>query len=493
MASTTPSTKAQADSTTAPSQPTTDEKVHAASAAFNHFSQGKRHLLVGDFKSAVAAFKEATESLVELYGEQAPECGDAYYHYGHALLELARKEAGVLGPDLDGGSSQEGSTGDDEDEEEESEESQEEEESGKKEEGEEGEEEEQDGEGKEKEKKEGNAEEGEGENTEEEEEVTTLQCAWEWLDVARVIFDKQEETPEVVKKRAQIRLSLGEVCMESEDYEGAINEFKQCLEMQESVLEKDDRSLAETHYQLGLVYSLSDKFDSAVSHFTAAVDVIQLKIKNLQARVTEKNSWSKERRDKHLAESKDVFYTEEGEIEDLQQLLPDIQLKIVDMKEMMAASVEKLQQAAKAMLLGKGEGPGSSGAVFSQAREEEASGSAASSSKSSDAKPLMCQVRRKRKPEEDESADDQKKPRLENGVKSDGSEKQDEDKSMAGKCSVAKPIAVKRKVAQNGKDSSSESSPTKAESSPAKAESSPTKSESSSNAIESSSAPQEIK
>ncbi|KAK8394615.1 hypothetical protein O3P69_005819 [Scylla paramamosain] len=447
MASTTPSTKAQADSTTT-QPPTTDEKVHAASAAFNHFSQGKRHLLVGDFKSAVTAFKEATESLVELYGEQAPECGDAYYHYGRALLELARKEAGVLGPDLDGASSQEGSTGEEEDEEEEK---------------------------------------GEGENTEEEEEVTTLQCAWEWLDVARVIFDKQEETPEVVKKRAQIRLSLGEVCMESEDYEGAINEFKQCLQMQESVLEKDDRSLAETHYQLGLVYSLSDNFDSAVSHFTAAVDVIHLKIKNLQARVTEKNSWSKERRDKDLAESKDVFYTEEGEIEDLQQLLPDIQLKIVDMKEMKAASVEKLQQAAKAMLLGKGEGPRSSGAVFSQAREGEASGSAASSSKSSDAKPLICQVRRKqRKPEEDEATDEQKKPRLENGVKSDRTEEQEEDKSKAVNSSMAKPIAIKRKVAQNGKDSSPESSSNKAESSS-------TTSESSSNSAESLLAPQEIK
>ncbi|XP_045130573.1 protein HGV2-like isoform X2 [Portunus trituberculatus] len=490
MASTTPSTKAQADSTTTtPHPPTTDEKVHAASAAFNHFSQGKRHLLVGDFKSAVAAFKEATESLVKLYGEQAPECGDAYYHYGHALLELARKEAGVLGPDLDGASSQEGSTGEEEDEEEESEESQEEEEGGKKEEGEE--EEEEDGEGKEKDKK-GNAEEGEGENTEEEEEVTTLQCAWEWLDVARVIFDKQEETPEVVKKRAQIRLSLGEVCMESEDYEGAINEFKQCLQMQEPVLEKDDRSLAETHYQLGLVYSLSDNFDSAVSHYTAAVDVIQLKIKNLQARVTEKNSWSKERRDKDLAESKDVFYTEEGEIEDLQQLLPDIHLKIVDMKEMKAASVEKLQQAAKpgdiaAMLLGKGEGPGSSSQVFSQAREGEASGSVASSSKSSDAKPLMCQVRRKRKPEEDEATDEQKKPRLENGVKREGTEEQEEDKSKAASNFVVKSIAVKRKVAENGKESSAESSPAKAESS------SSSKSESSSNSTESSLAPQEIK
>lgn len=48
-----------------------------------------------------------------------------------------------------------------------------------------------------------------------------------------------------------------------------------------------------------------------------------------------------------VAESKDVFYTEAGEIEDLEQLLPDIQLKITDMEEMKAASTERLQQAAK--------------------------------------------------------------------------------------------------------------------------------------------------
>ncbi|KAK8372759.1 hypothetical protein O3P69_015515 [Scylla paramamosain] len=326
-----------------------------ASAAFNCFLSGASDTSWWGTSNLLSLPSRRQQSpWWSCVGSRRPECGDAYCHCGRALLELARKEAGVLGARSDGASSRVLL-------------------GGKKEEGEEEEEEEEDGEGKEKDKKEGNAAEGEGENTEEEEEVTTLQCAWEWLDVARVIFDKQEETPEVVKKRAQIRLSLGEVCMESEDYEGAINEFEQCLQMQESVLEKDDRPLAERHHQLGLCTASWTTLDSAVSHFTAAVDVIQLKIKNLQARVTEKNSWSKERRDKDLAESKDVFYTEEGEIEDLQQLLPDIQLKIVDMKEMKAASVEKLQQAAKAMLLGKGEGPRSSGAVFSQAREGEAS------------------------------------------------------------------------------------------------------------------------
>ncbi|XP_063886494.1 histone-binding protein N1/N2-like isoform X2 [Scylla paramamosain] len=101
--------------------------VTLGAAAFDRFSRGKRHLLVGTSnllslpsRCVCCLGVEATESLVELCGEQAPECGDAYCRCGRALLELARKEAGVLGPDLDGASSQEGSTGEEEDEEEES-------------------------------------------------------------------------------------------------------------------------------------------------------------------------------------------------------------------------------------------------------------------------------------------------------------------------------------------------------------------------------------
>lgn len=64
---------------------------------------GKRHLLVQDPNAAVASLAEACEELGKLYGETAKECGEAYFYYGKALLELARMEAGVIDNVLDGG------------------------------------------------------------------------------------------------------------------------------------------------------------------------------------------------------------------------------------------------------------------------------------------------------------------------------------------------------------------------------------------------------
>ena len=65
--------------------------------------QGKRHLLVRDVNSAVNSLQEACRLLAEQYGETADPCGEAYFFYGKALLELSRIETGVLGNALDGG------------------------------------------------------------------------------------------------------------------------------------------------------------------------------------------------------------------------------------------------------------------------------------------------------------------------------------------------------------------------------------------------------
>merc|ERR1711884_53214 len=74
---------------------------------------GKRHLLVQDIAAATESLGEACELVVQEYGDKAPECAEAYFYYGKALLEAARLEAGVLG-NIDTDESEEKSDEDDE-------------------------------------------------------------------------------------------------------------------------------------------------------------------------------------------------------------------------------------------------------------------------------------------------------------------------------------------------------------------------------------------
>ncbi len=64
--------------------------------AMQHLASGKRHLLVKEVSAACEAFSQAVQLMNELYGETAPECAEAYFSYGRALLEMARMERGVI-------------------------------------------------------------------------------------------------------------------------------------------------------------------------------------------------------------------------------------------------------------------------------------------------------------------------------------------------------------------------------------------------------------
>merc|ERR1712083_908992 len=67
-------------------EPKKDETV---SEAMNHFSAGKRHMLVQDIPAAVESLALACELFSEQYGETAGECAETYLYYGKALLEMA--------------------------------------------------------------------------------------------------------------------------------------------------------------------------------------------------------------------------------------------------------------------------------------------------------------------------------------------------------------------------------------------------------------------
>merc|ERR550519_1999649 len=67
-----------------------------------HMMEGRRNFLCEDYAESVHSLAMACEILAKQFGETADECADSYFHYGKALLELARMVGGVLGNALEG-------------------------------------------------------------------------------------------------------------------------------------------------------------------------------------------------------------------------------------------------------------------------------------------------------------------------------------------------------------------------------------------------------
>ncbi|XP_051866772.1 LOW QUALITY PROTEIN: nuclear autoantigenic sperm protein [Pristis pectinata] len=275
---------------------------------------GKRHMVMEDFAAAVNAFQDACRLLSTAHGEIADECGEAYFCYGKALLELARMERGVLGNALQG-------VPDDDDDEDDEEETATTEDP--------------------KIENTGNvdgacaadASEGDDENEDtaekdgESEEVDNLQLAWEMLELAKVIF-KRQETKEIQLCAAQAYLKLGEVGIESENYIQAIEDFNECLNIQEKHLDPHNRLLAETHYQLGLAYSFNNQHDFSLKHFKESFSVIEKRLAMLTERIEKA-----EERGKSPAKDSDAVSEDKQEVEELKELLPEIKAKIEDAEE----------------------------------------------------------------------------------------------------------------------------------------------------------------
>ncbi|XP_069687733.1 protein HGV2 isoform X2 [Periplaneta americana] len=316
--------------------------------AFTHLAQGKRHLLVKDYNEAVTSLASACQLLSQLYGEAANECGEAYFNYGIALLELGRTENGVLGIEGEGNESQDSDDGEDEveDEKEENTTSSEEKqvENGKH-------DEEPEKKGSADTDTESKKDETNGTNNDEagtndkskeesdEDDVSNLRLAWEMLELAKIIFQRQAEgSKQMNLKLAEVHLKLGEVGLESETYTQAIEDIKMCLQIQTDHLDEHDRCIAETHYQLGMAYSLVHDFDEAIEQLNQAHQLLEKRIKYLQER-GKQGVTSAEQNENN------PFYTIEGEISEINALLPEIKEKISDL--------EDFKKEAKKALLAK--------------------------------------------------------------------------------------------------------------------------------------------
>lgn len=62
------------------------------------------------------------------------------------------------------------------------------------------------------------------------------------------------------------------------NYIQALEDFQECLKLQVKHLEPDNRLLAETHYQLGLTYSLNLQYSEAIEELNSSFAVIKSRL-----------------------------------------------------------------------------------------------------------------------------------------------------------------------------------------------------------------------
>jgi len=331
---------------------------------YSQLSLGKRHLLVSDIPEAVSTLALASELLAKQFGETHAECAEAYFYYGKSLLEMSRLESGVLGNALEG-VPEGGDLADDsqiespekmtKDEMTEVEakvkealdfnyqtcevEMQKAEEAALEAESMEGDDYSQEG-GQGDEVIEDASEPAEkpmeealpttnDKPMEDEEEPSNLQQAWEMFELAKLIYTKQIESAEGDKKVELDRrvcetyLHLGEVSLENENYVQAVEDLTVCLTRRQASLPSDSRSIAETHYQLGVAQAYSGKFDEAEASLESAMSVLKTRIENLQKMESSENL--------------------NKEIRELQDLIKEIKEKVVDHGDMKASASKKIK------------------------------------------------------------------------------------------------------------------------------------------------------
>ncbi|OWF53789.1 protein HGV2-like [Mizuhopecten yessoensis] len=238
---------------------------------------------------------------------------------------------------------------------------------------------------------------GEKDGEENADDVSNLQLAWEMLELAKVIYLKDEDK-EAKLKAADAYLKLGEVSLETEQYPQSVLDFTECLNIQTSVLEPEDRSLAETHYQLGLAYSFNKQYDESIDSYRAAVKVMESKIETLKKRVEEdKFPPAKE------GSFDDPKKLAEQEISDLKEILPDIRGKVDEVNEE-RRQIEELKKMAKEGM-----------SVITESLGLQKPEEKVKVEPKKPATDISHLIRRKRKPDEEEEPVEAKKTRQENG------------------------------------------------------------------------------
>uniref|UniRef100_A0A8H7XRK9 Tetratricopeptide SHNi-TPR domain-containing protein n=1 Tax=Psilocybe cubensis TaxID=181762 RepID=A0A8H7XRK9_PSICU len=322
------------------------ESTSATVTVESSVEHAKRAFALKKYEQAIDHYATALELATKQLGEDAPEVADLYFAYGKALLENAIAQSTVLGKEQPeeaieeqnkasgSGSNKNGpilsfsgdadDAGDDEDHPIDL--------FGKAAAGQDEEEEE------------------EGDEEDDGEPEDDFNAAWEVLDLARAIYDKQkndEDDDEVKLKLADTYIALGDVSLETEKFDQAISDYEAGLELKVALLPGSSRQIAEAHYKLSMVLDLtSGRLSDAIAHAEKAQQSVEdrlVELKNglagtlpplpeetLDSKGKGKSSQKRLIRDDYVQKMTTSHI--ESEIKELSGLRDDLALKVEELK-----------------------------------------------------------------------------------------------------------------------------------------------------------------
>lgn len=300
------------------------EKLEEATSKFERAIQCIR---TNDLEQAVQLFSEVLQIRTEHYGDLAPECASAYYRYGAALLYQAQDSGDVFGAGVKDGEEEEeeeGGAGEAEDDKENG------------------------GKGKAP-----AAAPGEGDADEEEEGAESgdgggsdLQLAWENLETAKVIWQREGEDKNA-QQLADVHGLLGDVAMESDDFGTALAELDAALRYLQTFVQEDDRRIAEVQYKRCCALQFSGEVEQALPAVQAACDCLTKRREVLLRQLAAPGEGDDA--EKVKAESEDVA-----------ALLEDLKEKVQELQDLISqnADTKNMLKGAFAQLAAAGGGSG---------------------------------------------------------------------------------------------------------------------------------------
>jgi nuclear autoantigenic sperm protein len=173
------------------------------------------------------------------------------------------------------------------------------------------------------------------------EEISNLQRAWEMFELAKLVYSKNFDSDLVFKNKriAECLIKLGEISIEQEIYDQAIQDISESIKMQEAeaVDQRDERMLAESFYQLGLAQQFGNYFTEATDSYQKSINIMQFRIEKIKGKMA---ALKPEEPD---YEAQKKTWTEE--IAELEALLPEMQCKLEETTEQAQQSVNMIKEA----------------------------------------------------------------------------------------------------------------------------------------------------